>query len=73
MKHAKEKQKQIYNLYLSKETIDYLKSCITGVSLSQYIDDILLKEASYIKALDDLYRKNKVVLSSIYGEVKEDA
>ena len=59
MKHAQEKTKSVYAFHLDDELMDYLKSCIIGSSLSQFINDLIEKEVIWIKQLDDLYRSDK--------------
>ena len=73
MKHAKDRHKMPYTLYLEYDLMKYIYDNIKGVSASQFVNDVLFKEIEFIKSLDDLYRKNKVELSSLYGEVKSDA
>lgn len=84
MKHAKDRNKRPYTLYLEYDLMNYIYDNIKGVSASQFINDLLFKEIKFlklledyykndVKALDDLCRKNKVEISSLYGEVKSDA
>ena len=56
MKHAKDIIRKPVTLYINENTVTFLKNNITGVSLSQYVDDILMKEVLYINNLDNLYR-----------------
>ena len=72
MKHAKDRHKMPYTLYLEYDLMKYIYDNIKVVSASQFVNDVLFKEIEFIKSLDDLYRKNKVELSSLYGEVKSD-
>ena len=57
MKHAKEKTKRAYTIYIDIDIIKYLDENIKGVTNSQFINDILFKEISFLKAMDELYTR----------------
>lgn len=49
--------KRSYSIYLDSELFDYIKDTFKAVSVSQFINDILNKEINFIKAIDDLYKR----------------
>ena len=49
--------KRSYSIYLDSDLFDYIKDTFKAVSVSQFINDVLNKEINFIKAIDDLYKR----------------